>query len=56
MNMIDKLLSKLTKSEAIPMPGKHRRGCYQSSIVWITGPLMKELEKVPKELKVSATL
>jgi hypothetical protein len=28
----------------------------QSSIGWNTGPLMKELEKGPKELKESATL
>jgi hypothetical protein len=38
--------------EAMPMSGKYRNGCSQSSI----GPLMKELEKVPKELKGSATL
>jgi hypothetical protein len=31
-------------------------GCLQSSIGWNTGPPMKELEKVPKELKLSATL
>ena len=41
--------------EAIPVPGKYRRGCSQSSIGWNTGPLMEELEKVPKELKGSAT-
>jgi hypothetical protein len=35
-------------------PGKHRSGCPQSAIEWITGPLMEELEKVPKELKGSA--
>ena len=28
----------------------------QSAIGWITGPLVEELEKVPKELKGSATL
>jgi hypothetical protein len=38
------------------VPGKYRSGCSQSSIGWNTGPLMKELEKVPKELKGSATL
>ena len=32
--------------------GKYRRGCSQSSIRWNTGFLKKELEKVPKELKV----
>jgi hypothetical protein len=42
--------------EAIPVPGKYRSGCLQSSIGWNTGPPMKELEKVPKELKGSATL
>jgi hypothetical protein len=30
--------------------------CSQSSIGWNTGPPMKELEKVPRELKLSATL
>ena len=39
----------------MPVPGKYRSGCSQSSIGWNTGPLMKELEKVPKELKRSAT-
>jgi hypothetical protein len=40
------------------MPGtsKHINGCSQSAIGWITGPPMEELEKVPKELKGSATL
>jgi hypothetical protein len=42
--------------EAIPVPGKYRSGCSQSSIRWNTGPPMKELEKVPKELKGSAAL
>jgi hypothetical protein len=42
--------------EAMPVPGKYRSGCSQSSIGWNTGLLMKELEKVPKELKGSATL
>ena len=41
--------------EAMPVPGKHRSGCSQSGIEWNTGPPM-ELEKLPKELKVSATL
>ena len=36
--------------------GKHRSGCSQSAIGWITGPPMEELEKVSKELKRSATL
>jgi hypothetical protein len=42
--------------EAIPVSGKFRSGCSQSSIGWNTGPPMEELEKVPKELKGSATL
>jgi hypothetical protein len=37
-------------------PNKHISGCSQSAIGWITGPPMEELEKVPKELKGSATL
>jgi hypothetical protein len=40
----------------MPGPSKHRSGCSQSAIGWITGPPMEELEKVPKELKGSATL
>jgi hypothetical protein len=35
------------------IPDKYRSRC---SIRWNTGPLMKELEKIPKELKGSATL
>jgi hypothetical protein len=42
--------------EAMPLPGKYRSGCSQSSIGWNTRPPMEELEKVPKELKESATL
>jgi hypothetical protein len=42
--------------ECMPMPGKYRSGSSQSSIGWNTGPLMKELETVSKELKGSATL
>ena len=42
--------------EAMPVPGKYRSGCSLSSIGWNTGPPMEELEKVPKELKGSATL
>jgi hypothetical protein len=37
-------------------PGKHRSGCSQSAIGWITGPPMEEIEKVLKELKGSAIL
>jgi hypothetical protein len=37
-------------------PSKHRSGCSQSANGWITGLPMEELEKVPKELKGSATL
>ena len=42
--------------EAIPVPGKYRSGCSQSSIRWNTGPTMEKLEKAPKELKGSTTL
>jgi hypothetical protein len=42
--------------EAMPVPGKHRSGCSQSAIGWITGSPMEEREKVLKELKGSATL
>jgi hypothetical protein len=42
--------------EAMPVPGKYRSGCSQSSIGWNTGPPMEELQKVPKELKGSAAL
>ena len=37
--------------EALSVPGKYRSGCSQSSIGWNTGPLKKELEEIPKELK-----
>jgi hypothetical protein len=42
--------------ETMPGSNKHRNGCSQSAIGWITGLPMEELEKVPKELKGSATL
>jgi hypothetical protein len=42
--------------EGVPVPGKYRSGCSQSSIGWNTGPPVEEPEKVPKELKGSATL
>ena len=42
--------------ETRPGPSKHRSGCSQSTIGWITGPPIEELEKVSKELKRSATL
>ena len=42
--------------EAMPVPGKYRSGCSQSSIRWNTGPQMEKLEKAHKELKGSATL
>ena len=37
----------------LPVPGKYRSGCSQSSIGWSTRSPVKELEKVPKELKGS---
>jgi hypothetical protein len=42
--------------EAVPEHIKHRSGCSQSAIGWIIGLPNEELEKVPKELKGSATL
>jgi hypothetical protein len=42
--------------ETVLGPSKHRSGCSQSAIGWITGPPMEELEKVPKDLKGSAIL
>jgi hypothetical protein len=42
--------------ETMSGPSKHRSGCSQSAIGWIRGPPMEELEKVPKELKGTATL
>jgi hypothetical protein len=42
--------------EAMSVPGKFRNGCSQSSIGWNTGSPMKEVEKVPKELKGSTAL
>jgi hypothetical protein len=38
------------------VPGKYRSGCSQASIRWNIGPPIEKLEKVPKELKVSAAL
>jgi hypothetical protein len=35
----------------MPVLGKYRSGCSQSSIGWNTGPPMEKLEKIPKELK-----
>jgi hypothetical protein len=37
--------------EAMPVPGKYRRGCSQSSIGWNTGAPKEKLEKAPKELR-----
>jgi hypothetical protein len=37
--------------EALTVPDKYRSGCSQPSIRWSTGSTMKELDKVPKELK-----
>jgi hypothetical protein len=41
--------------ETMQGPSKHRSGCSQSAIGWITVSPMEELGKVPKELKGSAT-
>jgi hypothetical protein len=40
----------------MPGPSKHISGCSQSVKRWVTGPPIEELEKVPKELKGTATL
>jgi hypothetical protein len=40
----------------MPGPSRHRGGCSQSAIGWITGPPVEELEKIPKELKGSVAL
>jgi hypothetical protein len=55
LRAINQLLMILLKVD-IPGPSKHRSQCSQSAIRWITGPPMEELEKVPKELKGTATL
>jgi hypothetical protein len=49
-------LSSLEIVRTMPGPSKHRSGCSQSAIGWVTRPLMEELEKLPKELKGTATL
>ena len=38
--------------EALPVPGKYRSGCSQSSIRWNTVPPVEKLEKAPMDLKV----
>jgi hypothetical protein len=50
------MLMKKILSDIMPGPRKHRSGCSESAIGWITGPPMEELEKAPKELKGSAIL
>jgi hypothetical protein len=40
----------------MPVPSTSRSVCSQSSFVLNTGPPIKELEKIPKELKGSAIL
>jgi hypothetical protein len=65
MNIDAKILNKILENqdrdiavscETRPGPSKHRSGCSQFTIGWITGPPVEELEKVYKELKRSATL
>jgi hypothetical protein len=51
MPLIEKLVYEQAMQEC-----KHRSGCSQSAIGWITGLPMEELEKVPKELTGSAIL
>jgi hypothetical protein len=58
-HVLSGLASSLLKNydyETMPGPSKHRSGCSQSANGWIIGLPMEELEKVPKELKGSATL
>jgi hypothetical protein len=40
----------------MPGPSQNRSGYSQLAIGWIKGPPMEELEKIPKELKGSATI
>jgi hypothetical protein len=42
--------------DAMPVPGKYRSGCSQSSIRLNTGTPVKKVEKAAKELKGPATL
>ena len=55
-SLIEILDPGIASYEAMPVPGKYRSGCSQSSIGWNIGPPKKELEKVPQELKRSTTL
>jgi hypothetical protein len=41
----------IRKKLLMPVPGKYRSGCSQSSIRWNTGSSMEKLEKAPKELR-----
>jgi hypothetical protein len=50
------IMELLSFQETMPGPSKHRSGCSQLAIGWFTGLPMEKLEKVPKELKGSATL
>jgi hypothetical protein len=50
------IIGTFFKNQLSAGPSKHISGCSQSAIGWITGPPMEELEKIPKELKGSATL
>jgi hypothetical protein len=54
--ILETVLEFLKRLHKVPGPSKHKSGCSQSTIGWITGPPMEELEKVSKELKRSATL
>jgi hypothetical protein len=54
-NSLKEIQEKISK-QVEARPSKHRSGCSQSIIGWITGPPMEKLEKVSKELKTSATL
>jgi hypothetical protein len=48
--------NRISKTSKYPRSSNTDSVAAQSSIGWNTGPLMKELQKVPKDLKVSETL
>jgi hypothetical protein len=51
-----KPMYEANKKSTVAHTKAYRSGYSQSAIGWTTGPLLKELEKVNKELKGSATL
>jgi hypothetical protein len=53
---VDTVSKKKKKRMKKKMLGSSKHRCSQSAIGWITWPPMEELEKIPKELKGTATL